>query len=92
MERDASMTKDYYCYSSSTLLRYTEDCSSVVGTAAAHDGESSQRNEHELSDRRGGGHDRLGETKAVGKKQRGTGLQVRGFIGSRERQAYQLFV
>ena len=92
MERDASMAKDYYSYSSATLLRYTEDCSSVVGTAAARDGESSQRNEHELSDRRGGGHDRLGETKAVGKKQRGTGLQVRGFIGSRERQAYELFV
>ena len=36
---------------------------------------------------RGSKHDGLGETKAVGKKQRG--LQVRGFIGRRERHAYE---
>jgi len=63
------MAKDYYSYSSATLLRYTEDCSSVVGTAAARDGESSQRNEHELSDEQGAR--QIGRNKSCGEKAKG---------------------
>lgn len=86
LERDASMTKDYYC-NSTTLLRYTEDwrCG-----GHGRDGESSQRNtEHELSDEEAR---RIGRNKSCGEKAKGRGLQVRGFIGSRERHAYQFFV
>ena len=75
MERDASMTEDYYCYSSSTLLRYTEDCSTVVGTAATRD----VHNETNTNSQTSRAHDRLGETKAVGKKQRGVWLTSQGF-------------
>ena len=77
MERDASMTKDYYSYSTATLLRYTEDCSSVVGTAATRDGESSQRNEHELSDEQGAR--QIGRNKSCGEKAKGDGLASQGF-------------